>query len=272
MALCHTFRNLSCLTWMQLEKARSIEHQILEETITDLLMVELKYNHPFNVYTKTFTRREEGINGADWEWWFVDSSGIKGIGFRVQAKIINFKTDSFEQLYYKSKNATISQTDKLISDALKINPPLIPIYCLYVQYDDHISGIDFWESLIQYLIYNCSKEHFGCSILSAFKVKDLKKKNLKHIAKLANHLIPWHYLVCPRANAKENKSLTERVDEFVKIKNFAPETKDFVDSYLRDIPPHISNILNRSYNENEIEDNQFYREDLRGILVIQDKN
>ncbi|AZC00460.1 hypothetical protein DKE52_008150 [Acinetobacter pittii] len=76
---------------------------MLEESITDSLMVELKLRHPYDVFTTTFTRHEEGKNGADWEWWFVDSTGRKGIGFRVQAKIINFESNSFKQLHYIKK-------------------------------------------------------------------------------------------------------------------------------------------------------------------------
>lgn len=262
MSLCETFRGLSYITWMQLRKARSINHQLLEESITDLLMMELKYNHPLDIQTITFNKHQEGKNGADWEWWFVDSAGIKGIGFRVQAKIINFKTDSFLQLHYKN------QTQKLISQASSVSPNLIPLYCLYTHSDKLLNLMQFH---LGQFFFNYTIEHFGCSILSAKVVQHLKPDKKDTLPDLINDIYPWHLLVCPSGRGSSNKSLPERVNEFVKEKKIAPDTNEFVSSYLREVPEYIRNILKNTYIENRNEDDQFYREDLRGILVIQDK-
>lgn len=263
MSLCETFRDLSYRTWMQLRRARSINHQLLEESITDLLMMELKYNHPLDIKTITFNKYQEGKNGADWEWWFVDAAGIKGIGFRVQAKILNFNTDSFLQLHYKD------QTQKLISQASLVSPSLIPLYCLYAHSDKILSLKQFH---IGQFLFNYTIEHFGCSILSTKVVQDLKADKKNTLIDVINDIYPWHLLVCPSDSECSNKNLPERVNEFVKDKKLAPATNELVDSYLREVPEYIRNILKKTYRENQNEDDQFYLEDLRGILVIQDKS
>ncbi|MCX0335084.1 DUF6615 family protein [Acinetobacter radioresistens] len=263
MTLCETFREQSYRTWMQLRKARSINHQLLEESITDFLMMELKYNHPLDIQTITFNKHQEGKNGADWEWWFVDSAGIKGIGFRVQAKIINFKTDSFLKLHYKN------QTQKLISQAKSVSPNLIPIYCLYTHSDKLLKLKPFH---IGQILFNYTIEHFGCSILSAEKVQKLKSANKNTLLDLVNEIYPWHLLVCPNGSESPNNNLPERVNEFVKDNILTPKTDKSISSYLREVPEYIRNISKKSYRENQKENDEFYLEDLKGIMIIQDKN
>jgi len=198
LTLCDTFRELAQWTWYMLAKARFADSQIGEETLTDLNILELKLRHVCEVYTRTFNKRQEGKNGADWEWWFTGSSG-KWIGFRVQAKVIDIRTDSFEHLHYKKDKDSKFQCDILIETALKKrrpHRPLIPLYCLYSN----------WNSLSQTPDWRCQtyfplEQSYGCSILSAFEVYYLrtgykiKKKSLKD---LLNYMKPWHCLVCCR--------------------------------------------------------------------------
>ncbi|MEH2111715.1 hypothetical protein [Nostoc sp.] len=50
-----------------LDKGRSINCQIGEETLTDLNIVELKIRHSAEICSITFNKIDEGTNGADWE-------------------------------------------------------------------------------------------------------------------------------------------------------------------------------------------------------------
>lgn len=68
--LCNTFQQLAIDTWKLLQESRSASYQVKEETITDINMLRLKRMHSHQVRTITFTKHEEGLNGADWEWWF----------------------------------------------------------------------------------------------------------------------------------------------------------------------------------------------------------
>ena len=276
MTLCQSFRDLSHQTWMQLAKARSVDHQMLEDSVTDMLMVDLKFRHPFNVITKTFTRSEEFINGADWEWWFVDSSGSKGIGFRVQAKIINFETNSFKQLHYRSKNSAISQTEKLIDDARNSTVTLIPIYCLYIHCDNLLSSFDIVDLYIRGILFNCTVEHLGCSILSAYKVKDLKKTKKQHIIEIFEYVKPWHSLVCPPIiNPNSNLSLPERTWAWAKENNLAGEHSD---DYLElpnngIVPNYVKDIMNE-HREKSLNDNYYNLDEsfkaLGGIMIVKE--
>ena len=55
-----------------------------EETITESNLLEIRRRHPKLVRLRTFTKREEGKIGADWEWHIVGRR--RTFKMRVQAK------------------------------------------------------------------------------------------------------------------------------------------------------------------------------------------
>ncbi|OYD87317.1 hypothetical protein CDG77_30070 [Nostoc sp. 'Peltigera membranacea cyanobiont' 213] len=170
--LCDPFRSLSFLTWDMLAKGRSVDCQIGEETLTDINILELKIRHSSEIYTRTFSTTQEGSEGADWEWWFTGSSK-KWIGFRVQAKVIDFETNSFEHLHYQNKNNPLSQCQILIQRAVESSSRLIPLYCLYSNWNNSP------QFTSRYANYYPVQESYGCSILSAFAVRYLQSKKRK---------------------------------------------------------------------------------------------
>lgn len=199
--LCETFRNLALRSWDLMSKGRSVGIQLGEESLTDLNILELKIRHQSEIYSQTFTKLEEGQNGADWEWWFTGASG-KWIGFRVQAKIIEFKSDKFKHLHYKNKSDY--QSDILIRSALdnKYGVKLIPLYCLYTNYASLTDGKYHKNYYLQ--------ESYGCSLISAFAVvyhrmMDVKKISIRYFLPYIN---PWHELVC--CHSYEDKDLPHR--------------------------------------------------------------
>ncbi|MFN6570864.1 DUF6615 family protein [Dendronalium sp. ChiSLP03b] len=199
--LCDTFRNLALRSWDLLSKGRSVGIQLGEESLTDLNLLELKIRHQSEIYSQTFTKSEESQNGSDWEWWFTGTSG-KWIGFRVQAKIIEFKSDKFKHLHYKSKSDY--QSNILIRSALdnKYGVKLIPLYCLYTNY----ASVTDWKYHKNYHF----QESYGCSLISAFavvyhRIMDIKKTRIKYLLPYIN---PWHELVC--SHGYEDKDLPQR--------------------------------------------------------------
>ena len=70
--LCGTFTSLAVRTFDHLGRARTVGYQPLEETFTDTNILDLKYKHPREVYPHIFSKRDEGVNGADWEWWLTN--------------------------------------------------------------------------------------------------------------------------------------------------------------------------------------------------------
>lgn len=120
---CNTFQHLAADIWTLIERSRVAGMRLKEETLTDLNMLHLKLAHPRQVIIKTFNKIEEGTTGADWEWWF--RLGSRWIGFRVQAKILDIRDDSFHHLHYPV--ASPAQCDKLIAQS-RIHPARIPLY------------------------------------------------------------------------------------------------------------------------------------------------
>ncbi|MFZ4664320.1 MAG: DUF6615 family protein [Caldilineaceae bacterium] len=193
--LCDTFYGRAHWTWDILSKARAINSQIGEETITDLHCLEFKLRHPNQVYTKTFSKREEGENGADWEWWFTDKR--KWLGFRVQAKVVDFETDNFRNLHYKNQGQY--QVDRLLHRSLTGPYKKIPIYCLYMQWSSNKKLPEQYSGQI------FNRVDFGCSIMSAFSVRYMREIKLKSdLESLLHHLQPWVGLVCPFHDLKMN--------------------------------------------------------------------
>lgn len=67
MTLCETFRRQAFWTWEQLARARALRVHLGEESLTDFNLLEIRSRHSDEVVTKTFTKAQEGILGADWE-------------------------------------------------------------------------------------------------------------------------------------------------------------------------------------------------------------
>ena len=157
--LCKCFQMTSSKTYKLLKEARFRNHQPLEETITDLNILFLKKYHRFGIYSKAFNKIEEGVNGADWEWWISNSSKSSWIGLRVQAKILHLESNRFEHLHYKTKKTKTYQLTKLKNKC--IDSKLIPLYCLYLHYPS--------RSLLHPLkckSFTGNSSLYGCSIAS----------------------------------------------------------------------------------------------------------
>jgi hypothetical protein len=177
-----------------LDRASNVSSQLLEETLTDMNVLELRFNHPKDVITKTFTKPQEAITGADWEWWLTGPSN-QWLGFRLQAKVVELQSSTYKHLHYKGKQSNAFQSDVLIQSALSNNPPLIPLYCLY----------SFWDSQAVQPnwpcgTYNFNVKSYGCSLMSAFQVRHLRKnKNKNDIGSLVPYMKPWQCLICCHA-------------------------------------------------------------------------
>ncbi|HEU0131894.1 MAG TPA: hypothetical protein VFQ85_12970 [Mycobacteriales bacterium] len=99
-----------------------------EDTLTQDLLLDMRLAYPA-LRVIPFNRREEGRNGADWEWW------IEGrrhwFGFRVQAKRLHPVAGSAHgyDFAYQSRRAPRRQIDLLIESSRMRQIPAI--YALY---------------------------------------------------------------------------------------------------------------------------------------------
>lgn len=238
MSLCQTFREISHQTWTFIGKARTVSHQPLEETVTDNNIIEIKTRHPSEVITTTFNRKQEATTGADWEWWFTNSGKSAWFGVRVQAKIIKFKSNRFDALYYKN------QTHDLITDAEKGG--MVPLYCFYAN----------WPLTDPVKTSSCgtfpnAPESYGCSIVDAYAIKKLKAapgtNALSQIMPLA---FPWSCLVCCNGGvgSSVSASLPDRVRDFLKnVMLPAGQIDSYVLPEVVSMPP--SHVIAMAMNE-----------------------
>lgn len=264
--ICNTFKQLALDTWNSIDKSRQVSFQLKEETFTDINMLAIKTRHSGQVRTKVFTKRQEGNNGADWEWWFRGLTG-NWIGFRVQAKIINLQSDQFEHLHYQNPGTHIYQCDKLIQKALTRQHPKIPLFCFFIQ-TDNAAHLNNWTC--QTVPY--AKDFYGCSLTSAFTVKQLRATNGKHITDLQANIKPWHCLVCCSGYGKSD--FISNIQEYVKA-NFNLD-EDIANGLDVIIPEDFSTQKPPDYVlailENENNDNiKAPDEDIGGVIVFTEK-
>jgi hypothetical protein len=189
-SLCSTFATLAYETHERLGACRQVGHQLLEETITDLLILELKRLHPREIFCQTFTKPQESMTGADWEWWLTDPSRSRWLGLRVQAKVLELKSDSFAHLHYKSKRGRAYQTTRLKRAAEADG--LAPFYCLYTHAPAAAKG---------WLRFG-SAAGYGCSLLPVKHVEKLRRRGKRtDFSSVMAEAVPWSMLVCVSAVA-----------------------------------------------------------------------
>jgi Family of unknown function (DUF6615) len=190
VSLCEEFRRLSFSTWRLLKQAHGVGHKLLEDTITDINLLKIRSKCGSQIITRTFTRPEEGKSGGDWEWWLTGSSR-KWLSFRVQAKVLNVSTETYEHIAYAPKGNF--QVERLIRSSLSASPKRFPIYCLY----------NFWPSsacargtLWKCRSYDPSAGSFGCTLMDALSAKPKILAAQRRLSEYLPIQIPWHCLVC----------------------------------------------------------------------------
>ncbi|MEX3853699.1 DUF6615 family protein [Paraburkholderia sp. BR10923] len=189
-SLCETFRALAFRTYDQLGKGRRVGHQPLEETFTDINILELKDRHGSEIYSQTFSKHQEGLNGADWEWWLTNQARSSWLGLRVQAKVLHLQSNSFAHLHYRSGKRKAYQLGKLKRASSRDG--LVPLYCLYAHEPQSVKLIGrSCRSFVH------TTESFGCAIAPLRHIESLQKKGeTNDLASVMAGAVPWHCLVC----------------------------------------------------------------------------
>jgi hypothetical protein len=228
--LCETFRALAFDTHSHLARCQRLDHQPLEETYTDINLLELKDRNPGEIFVHSFTKRKEGANGADWEWWITNPTRSLWLGLRVQAKVQNLKKLEFSHLHYKKGSPPAYQLDKLEREALKDG--LFPLYCLYT-YGVSPGRANPCRS------FGYEAEAYGCSLISTTDVRKLRgQSEACDLASVSGHAIPWHCLVCCSGFARGD--LPTRALAFLNSRKLWPYDSENHQFRLRDsAPQHV---------------------------------
>ncbi|MBO6857451.1 DUF6615 family protein [Roseibium sp.] len=180
--------------WVWNRQAQAFTHglSLQEETLTEMLLLQIaKRGAQDGLKVKMFSRAEESINGADWEWFF--RTPECGIGFRIQAKRL-YRNENAEGRYGGLKKAS-SQADDLINQSGSNNP----IYVFYNHSWTLDSQSRFWGNDYEFR----GPSMWGCSVAKASFVRSVGDNK---IAKLHSGMLPWHKLFdgpskCPVAGA-----------------------------------------------------------------------
>lgn len=155
---------------------------VLEETITDVNLLEVETTHEGYIYTKKFGRREEGAkSGADW-LWCIGQPG-SWLNLLVQAKIVNPFTGTCRYLDYRRGK----QRSLLLKFARMTKS--VPLYIIYCHVPDgyeppprakpEFAKLNQWE--------------WGCSWITPRQVRQLAHGNRKKIEDVLTYGIPWAY-------------------------------------------------------------------------------
>ncbi len=174
----------------------------------------------------------------DWEWWFTGPTGY-WLGFRVQAKIVEFNSFEYRHLHYKNRYSPDYQTDSLIRSALQSPIRRIPIYCLYSN----------WRAR-QFLVarHPCgafinSIRDYGCSIISALVVKDFRfNGEVSKVEALLPTMYPWHCLICQDSQNVKKDDLPHRAWAYWRnvMRPAEPQMLSDLEPDLREIYNEIS--------------------------------
>lgn len=169
-----------------------------EETITETNLLELRRRHPLQITLRTFSKKQEASNGADWEWHI--RGRAREFRMRVQAK--RLQRDNRLKVLHTAAS-TGQQLDLLIADSKRHGRK--PVYCFYSTEKQR----DKWHKDKRPAIESLAPFEYGCLLASAHHVK----KELPRILKsFERHCIPWHYLAERRSHFYRSVSFDRSFD------------------------------------------------------------
>lgn len=189
--ICETLATLAQWTNQTIAKGYLSGLGILEETITDYTLNEIATLHPQNIYTKKFSRKQEGNeSGADW-LWCIGNPG-NWLSVLVQAKIVNPKTKQCQFLNYATHHGKQSQLLLRYARTYK----LLPLYCIYSLIDE----TTFPEAMQLDSLSHLKPADWACSFIIPKYVQQLVRQNKKSQSDLLKFGIPWMVPFCKDEN------------------------------------------------------------------------
>lgn len=197
-------------TWQRLAQARRHKVRLGEETLTDLLALDLVRGRSTNCLLLQTTKSEEAKHGTDLEI-YIHVGGSKAIVVAIQAKKLDRATGTYLGLNAKVGNTHRLQIDVLESHAKQIHAT--PRYLLY-NYVDLRSPAPYWHCCRE-----SKKRQLGCTLVPVGHIRDaLASRGARkfHPIHLQRGAVPWRCLFeCPMAfdpAAKGTKGIGTRAD------------------------------------------------------------
>ena len=162
-----------------------------EETITDLLLMDLYVHGSRLAHFQQTSKPDESIWGTDFELWL--GSERKGwFRFAIQAKKLDLRTDRYSSF---TQGNTNGPQIKLLEEYARLNRAA-PLYCLY-NHTDGANDVDHWHCCTG----SVDLKELGCTVtpLSNIEVAidEWGGKNF-HSIHTNKSTLPWKCLVsCP---------------------------------------------------------------------------
>ena len=191
---------LSINVWLRRGAAKICGLSFNEETVTEVLLLELALTFPGSAEIIPFSRNIEACIGADWAWAFVGPGGHCQ-GMLVQAKRLADHDREYGSLFYTTKSGRnaqkVSQLGVLIASARRYKlPPVLAFY-------NHLSDTTRVPSRSCGTL-DMMNAHFpeswGVAIASAINVKNAHP--IKTFDRHRNHSRPLHCLLCSEGTGR----------------------------------------------------------------------
>jgi Family of unknown function (DUF6615) len=193
--LRETLEELAVDVWEHLRDAQSLDVRFGEETITDLLLLDLKRQSSAHIRVFQTRKHLEALQGTDWEWW-IGSDRVGWLRYAVQAKRLQINSGQYRSLGHRIGHARHALQIDALNKYAAANFA-IPIYCFY----NFVSGraaVRAWQCCQQLV----EEQQLGCTITPSHIVqRALAKYGGKNLRWIHSHRqsIPWRCLVgCPR--------------------------------------------------------------------------
>jgi hypothetical protein len=192
---------LATLTWKRRASAKRIGLSLGEETISEMMLIELKENFPGDVTILPFNKNQESKTGADWAWAFQSHDKKYTLPMLVQAKLLS-NNNTYNELDRNvgKHGSSTRQIDLLIDQANVLNWPAI--YAFYNHLDNKSTAPNNCMSL-NLVSYSSIPEEWGISVADALTVRAAldapaapSKKSGKSFRTHSGHSIPLHCLLC----------------------------------------------------------------------------
>ncbi|WP_336768377.1 DUF6615 family protein [Pantoea endophytica] len=212
-----------------------------EETISDLILLEIERNNPGYIRTFQTSKADEKNKGTDWEWWIGDiSSGWAR--YAVQAKKIDKKGKNYNALAHK------------VGKAKKYQHDILKQYCvannaigLYAFYNFHMANP---QSHHWHCTQNYDDKRLGVTITPIKNViSSINTKGSRNFNSLHSHkdTLPLHCLL--ECLSAPNGNVDDR--SFKTHKHFDVPRKHAG----KDISEILEGIINNPNLRNELYDN-----------------
>lgn len=261
MTLEGILESLARDTWERLRDSIGLDIRFGEETITDLLLLDLKRQGPGGSRVIQTPKHNEKHTGTDWEWW-IGTPRIGWLRFAVQAKKMNLKNYRYDSLSHKVGGTL--QIDLL--ERYATSNDAIPIYCLY-NYIPTVRKSKSWQCCKQFEV-----EQLACTITPSHVVKKaINTRGTRNFHSLHSNkqTLPWRCLAdCPK---RRKHSYLPQISKDT-LKEFIPW--DDLDSELRiyeSLPKEIN--LGRETGRIESFPVDFYSQEVslypRRVLVFE---